>query len=323
MPPDVDVAIIAVRATAGDDTVVLAIGDQDVTSAIVDRAAAVSAAGLRLGYWLETGRSERLADSRPEWVASLQGHGEWRRNMLDFAEPPADQVVIAWPWVPVLYAEAFDAHRLRIAAQLRALPTPDFIFLNNLQGPPAACGCGNVLCRWATDYTLRGRPPSRKATLLPPDAAARFVAAVQKLAPTSAVVPVWVTECEEADTTAEGACHGVGCYHGSCWREFDKQWLPLRDQCERIALALPYRTFGRDLPRYGPEAGWISFAIDHLRARAASRHGKDLPPSQLIAVVEDDGRGSGPAMARAAGVTAILVLRTPIDATFQPRLRAR
>jgi len=323
LPADAEPARIAAAAAAGDDTIVLAIGEHDVTAAMLASAAAVRAAGLRLGYWLEVGRCERLANAHPEWIASLQGHDEWRRNAPEFAEPPADMVVSAWPWTPVLYAEAFAAHRERIAAQLRALPPAEFVFLNDLQGPPAACGCGNVLCRWATDYTLHGKAPSRTATLLAPDAAARFVAAVKLLAPRTAVIPVWVTECEEADTTADGACHGVGCYHGLCWREFDKQWLPLREECEQIALALAWRTFERDLPRFGERAGWVASAITHLRARAESRHGDELPVEQLVAVVEDDGTGAGPAMARAAGVNVVLVLRVALDATFQPRLRAR
>lgn len=319
----VDAATLRAAAAAGDDTVVLAIGDHDVTTTMVAGATAVRAAGLRLGYWIEVGHCERLADAHPEWVASLQGHGEWRQNAPDFAEPPADQVVIAWPWVPVRYAEAFAAHQQRVAAQLRALPPADFVFLNDLQGPPAACGCGNVLCRWATDYTLHGQPPAREATLLPPDAAARFVAGVQTLVPASLVIPVWVTECEEADTTADGACHGVGCYHGACWREFDRQWVPLRDHCSHIALCLTWRTFGRDLPRYDDQAGWVAFASAHLRERAKSHHGGELAATRLVAIVDDDGTGKGVAMARAAGITAILVLRVGIDATFQPRLRAR
>ena len=323
LPANADAATIDIAKAAGDDTIVLAIGEHDVTAAALAGAAAVRAAGLRLGYWLEVGRCERLADAHPEWIASLQGHDEWRLDVPGFAEPPADQIVVAWPWTPVLYAEAFAAHEQRIAAQLRALPPADFVFLNNLQGPPGACGCGNVLCRWAVDYTLHGRAPARKATLLAPDAAARFVAAVQALAPKSSVIPVWVTECEQADTAPTGACHGVGCYGGLCWREFDRQWLPLEDKCEQIALALPWRAFKRDQTRHGEPAGWVAFAIEHLRARAASHHGGELSAARLVAVVDDDGTGVGPAMARAAGVTAILVLRVALDVSTVPRLRAR
>lgn len=317
LPAEADAASIASAAAAGDDTIVLAIGERDVTPATLASAAAVRAAGLRLGYWLEVGRCESLANAHPEWVATLQGHDEWRQNMPEFPDPPADKVVTAWPWTPVLYAEAFDAHRARIATQLSALPPADFVFLNDLQGPPAACGCGNVLCRWATDYTLHGEIASRSATALPPDAAARFVAAVQSLTPTSSVIPVWVTECEEADIAADGPCHGVGCYRGLCWEEFDRQWLPLRDQCEHIALALAWRSFGRD------SANWVSSAIGRLRARAVSHHGGELPVSRLVAVVDDDGTGAGSAMARAAGLNAILVLRVGLDSSFEPRLRAR
>ena len=305
------------------DTVVLMVGKH--TDAVVAAAAQqVRSRGLQLGYWFEIGRDEALANAHPEWVASLQGHDEWQ---LDHGAHTvgAGEVVQAWPWVPVAYAEAFAAHLERVRARLDALPRADFVFLNDLQGPPAACGCGNLLCRWATDYTLGGRAPVRSATPLGADAAARFVQEVQAMVPQSRVIPVWVTECEEADTVADGACHGVGCYRGACWREFDKQWAPLRAAVPQVALLLPYRAFRRDLPRFGAEAGWVSFAIEHLRTRERERHARELPGSVLLAVVEgwsaDAVVAAQHAHARAAGVTDVLVARSPIEQSFVPRVR--
>jgi len=309
------------------DTIVVLLRDEHPDARIAAAATAVRAAGRRLGYWFEIGRNEALANAHPEWVATLQGHDEWRRDRTESPSPtPAESsVVMAWPWVPVLYEEAFAAHRERVRTRLHALPAADFVFLNDLQGPPAACGCGNLLCRWATDYTLHGRPPVRGATPLGADAAARFVREVQAMAATSRVIPVWVTECEEADTTADGACHGVGCYHGACWREFDKQWAPLRAASEQVALLLPYRTFRRDLPRFGATAGWVRFAIEHLRTREQKLHRRELPGEALIAVVQgwnvDDDVQAQTHQAQLAGVTSVLVAHTAIEQSFVPRLR--
>ncbi len=310
-------------AAAEPETVVLMVGghaDVEVAAA----AQLVRSQGRRLGYWLEIGRDEALANAHPEWMASLQGHDEWQREHGAHAVG-AGEVVQVWPWVPVAYAEAFAAHRERVRARLAALPPADFVLLNDLQGPPASCGCGNILCRWATDYTLGGRQPVRSATPLGADAAARFVQEVQAMVPASRVIPVWVTECEEADTTADGACHGVGCYHGACWREFDRQWAPLRAVTPQVALLLPYLAFRRDLPRFGATAGWVGFAIEHLRTREHERHGRELPGSSLIAVLEGWNAQADVAaqlaQARAAGVHDVLVARAPIEQSFVPRVR--
>jgi hypothetical protein len=325
LPATVDETALQQARHDDVDTVVLALHDGEATDAAAAAARAVQAAGLRLGYWLEIGRSPALADARPDLMASLQGHGEWRAAFPGLPEPAAGEVVKVRPWVPVAYRQAFDLHLARVARQLAALPQADLVYLNDLQGPPSACGCGNVLCRWATDYTLHGQAPRRTADSLGPDAAARFVQAVQRLVPRSRVVPVWVTECEEADTAVDGACHGVGCYHGACWREFDRQWQALRAAAPQVALLLPYRAFGRDLPRYGDDAGWVRFAIEHLRGRARER-GEDLPGSDLIAVVQGwddaDDVASSVVRAREAGVTQVLVARTPVEQGFAPVLVA-
>lgn len=323
-PADIDAARLAQARAAGSDTIVLDLHDSPPDATATAAAAAVRAAGLRLGYWLEVGRSPALGEQHPQWLASLQGHPEWRRRFPQCPEPAPGQVIKTWPWLPVAYAEAFAAHRARIAAQLAAMPAADLLFLNDLQGPPAACGCGNVLCRWATDYTLHGKTPLRTATPLGHDAGARFVAEVQRLAPASEVIPVWVTECEEADTVSDGACCGVGCYKGECWRQFDRQWAALQDVAPRIALLLPYESFGRDLPRYGAKAGWVRFAIDHLRARPVAPPRTPIAPRALVAVLQGWG-GAAPAsvqcaQAAAAGVSHTLIAHHPIDQSWEPRL---
>lgn len=308
-------------AAQGVDTIVLALDDR--APGDVDRAAAaaVRSSNLRLGYWLAVGRSPTLAATHPEWLASLQGHAEWRRLFVDAPMPAEGRVVQVWPWLPVSYAEAHAAHLERVRAQLAAMPAADVVFLNQLQGPPSACGCGNVLCRWATDYTLGGRKPIRSATWLGDAAAADFVTAVRGLAPGTEIVPIWVTECEDADTVADGACCGVGCYHGACWRAFDQQWLALRAAAPTVAVLLPYLEFGRDLPRFGEPGGWVTFAIRHLRERSTP----PTPGASLVAVLQGYGDVASIArqrqLAADAGVTQTLVLRSALDETWRPVVR--
>ena len=162
---------------------------------------------------------------------------------------------------------------------LQDLPPGRSIFLNDLQGAPAACGCGHQLCRWTTDYG-----PIRTATRLSDDGAAKFVAAVKQLAPASKVVPVWTTECEEADK--ETLCGGVGCFNGACWREFTKQLTPLAVEAENIGALLTYRAFQRDLPRYGPPAGWVNHALRSFTEMPARYEAKGVAPERLIAVLQ-------------------------------------
>ncbi|MBP85683.1 MAG: hypothetical protein CMJ64_03040 [Planctomycetaceae bacterium] len=95
----------------------------------------------------------------------------------------------------ILNKEPFQQQLQRVEKLLADRAQPKGVFLNDLQGAPSACGCGNHLCRWTTDY---GK--IRTATRLGNDAPAAFVVAVKKLLPQSNVIPVWTTECEEHDT---------------------------------------------------------------------------------------------------------------------------
>ena len=239
----------------------------------------IAASGLALHYWIEIARSPELADAHPEWMASLQGHEEWRRFFPNVAKPAEGEVVKNYPWVPIFYREAFDAHRDRVARLLADKPPAAAVFLNDLQAAPSACGCGHPLCRWTTDYG-----PKLTATKLGPDAAARFVAEVKKLAPDSRIVPVWATECEEHDK--DGVCGGVGCFQGICWKAFTQQLMPVMEQTEQLGVLLPYKAFERDLAVYGDEAAWIKHALRSFEIMPPTRGGKAVPVSKLIAVLQ-------------------------------------
>ena len=281
----------------------------------------IKAAGLELGYWIEIARCPELADAHPLWMASLQGHLEWRRFHKDFVFPKAGEVVKNYPWVPILYEEAFAAHLERVKKLLADLPPAQRLFLNDLQGSPSACGCGNPVCRWTADYG-----PIVTAKKLGDDAAARFVAEVRKrISNETTVIPVWTTECEEHDKEKDALCAGVGCFKGICWKACTKQLTPLAEGSPQIGVLLLYQEFGQDSPAYKQPAGWISHALAGFSTMPPKHGGKAIGPERLIAVLQGSGvteRQLADQIARAGEVHAAgyLVAFTKIDQTWTPKI---
>jgi len=281
----------------------------------------VGEAGLALEYWIEVGRCPELADAHPQWMASLQGHSEWRRLYKDFPEPRGDQVVKSYPWVPVLYRESFDAHLARVKRLLADRPASRGLWLNDLQGPPSACGCGNPVCRWTADYG-----PIKTATPLADDAAAKFVAEVGKLLPEAGrVVPVWTTECEEHDVAKDALCAGVGCYKGICWKAYTRQLMPLADESPVIGVLGLYKLFGQDTPIYKQPAEWVRAAARGFQTMPPQHGGRAIEPQRLLMVVQGFDvtaaeLASQIRQAEDAGAAGIVVAYAKIDQSWQPRM---
>ena len=68
----------------------------------------------RLYYWIEVGRNKDFAREHPEWMASLGSHDDWRNSFPDAPRLNKGEVAKAWPWTPIAYQKAFDAHLARI-----------------------------------------------------------------------------------------------------------------------------------------------------------------------------------------------------------------
>ncbi|MDA1051958.1 MAG: hypothetical protein O3C40_15945 [Planctomycetota bacterium] len=295
-------------------------GDPD--SRITERQACerIQQSNLALYYWIEVARCPELADAQPAWMASLQGHSEWRRLFESPPTPRDDEVVKTYPWVPILNEEPFQGQLRRVQKLLEDRPQPKGVFLNDLQGSPSACGCGNHFCRWTADY---GK--IRTATPLNNDAPAAFVAAVEKLLPQSTVVPVWTTECEEHDGAKDGLCAGVGCFKGICWKAYTQQLMPVAKRSPMLGVLLTYREFQRDLPIYGQQAGWITHAVKSFQTMPAIHDGDPIPSSRLIAVLQgwdvtDEQVASQIDVASSAGVAGYLVAYAKIEQDWQPRI---
>jgi len=311
-------------------TAVVALLDEDhPAGAYRSAASAAHSAGVDLYYWIEVARNAKLADDHPRWMASLGMHDDWRKRFPDVAPPKKGEVAKAQPWVPIAYSEAFEAHLQRIQRLLEKVPGQySGLLLNDLQGGPAACGCGNLQCRWAIDY---GVP----ATATPhgvDDAAARFVKKVSKLAPGKQIVPVWMTECEAADLPVDKApggkstslCGSVACAQGTCPKAFRKQLKSLVDaHSGALGLLVAQAACGRDAQFYGSSTGWILAAVRYLDETPISEAGRSFPHDRLWLVVQSDDRGvevQARTTARQIFPQAIVVARIPLDQTYEPRV---
>ncbi|MFK7735031.1 MAG: hypothetical protein AB8B50_03320 [Pirellulaceae bacterium] len=290
--------------------------------AAIRRAAnSVTAAGLAIAYWVEVARCPELADQHPQWMASLQTHDEWRRFFPDTPQPKANEVAKTYPWVPVLSRETFNAQRERVVDLLADLPTPALLFLNDLQGAPSACGCGNSLCRWTSDYGEQ-----RTTVPISDEAAALFVDAIQKAVPESEVIPVWTTECELHDGHPDGLCAGVGCFKGICWKAYTRQLMPVAETSRRIGVLAIYKQFQRDLPIYGEtEASWVGFAVKTFQDMPPRHNGQAVPASRIVAVVQgwdvsEQEIEAQKKAARKAGAKGVVVAFDKIEQSWSPKV---
>jgi len=294
-------------------------------------ASAAHAAGVDLYYWIEVARNSALADAHPRWMASLGMHDDWRKRFPDAAPPKKGEVAKAYPWVPIGYAEAFEAHLQRIKGLLENVPAQyGGLLLNDLQGGPAACGCGNLQCRWAIDYGVSATATSHSVD----DAAARFVKKVSELAPGKQIVPIWMTECEELDLPADkarggittGLCGSVACAHGTCPKAFRKQWTALVNSHRGpIGLLATQEACGRDAEFYGSPTGWIPAAVNYLDRTPVSADGQGLPHDRLWLVVQAAVKGNAGELASRAEARqlrphAIVAARVTLDQSYEPRI---
>ncbi|MEX0712661.1 MAG: DUF3179 domain-containing (seleno)protein [Pirellulales bacterium] len=332
----VDAAALTPRAARGwrDEgyrAVVVALDERYSLADYRSAAATAKQAGLDLYYWIEVARNQPLAEAHPEWMASLGLHEDWHERYPDVPLPAKGQVAKVFPWVPIGYREAFDAHRARVARLVeRAAGDYRGLLLNDLQGGPASCGCGNLQCRWAIDYGV----PSTGTRLEGDDVAARFIAEVQKLVPGREVVPIWTTECEDRDLPASlapgakttGHCGSVPCSRGTCPKAFTQQFSALAAAHQGpIGILATHKELKRDGPQYGGPAGWVPQALDYLDQVLPGHGGQAIDRGRLWLVVQGydlsgDERQAARRAALGSAAAAVLVALTPIDQSYEPRL---
>jgi len=307
---------LAAWKAEGGGAVVVPLDESVTRGRWAELAGAAERSGLDLYAWIEVARNPAMAEAHPDWMAAIGGHhDDWRRRFPDAPAAGRGAVVKAWPWVPIGYAPAFEAHRRRIKSLLDGLPGRRAgVFLNDLQAGPSSCGCGNDQCRWALDY---GTPATAPRT--PGAAAARLVAGVQADDPGKAVIPVWVTECEPGDLPkvagSTGYCGGVECSKNDCWPRYAEALDPLRKATPGpLAVGLWSSAFRRD-PRWS-EAALALFAHP-------PRGGGGVPAGRTVAVLQgwdvpEPDRAGLIARAGAAGGGWVLAL-TKVEQSWEPR----
>jgi hypothetical protein len=261
-------------------------------------------------------------------MAALGSHNDWRTQFPDVPQLKDGEVAKAWPWTPIAYREAFDAHFARVSRLLQRVPS-DYrgLLLNDLQGGPSSCGCGNLQCRWAIDYGV----PATTDKIKDADVAARFVAQVRKLSTSKEVIPVWTTECEEHDMVPEkqaqrgwttGYCGQVPCFNHQCPMKSTEQWQALHGTHRGpTAILALHKEFQRDRKEYGAAADWIVDAVQYVDRQVP----KAPPHNQLWLVVQGyDVKPDEETAARKAALRtepgAVLVARTRIDQSYEPRI---
>jgi hypothetical protein len=298
-------------------------------AACLEVAQRISDGGLDLYWWIEVARNPKLAAAHPRWMAALGMHEDWLKNFPNFPEPGVGEVAKAFPWVPIGYREAFDAHLERIEQLLKRTP-PGWrgLLLNDLQAGPSSCGCGNLQCRWAIDYQVR--PTATK--LEGDDVAVRFIAEVRKRVGDKAVIPVWTPECADVDLPPEkhqgrpgtGLCGTVGCATGACPEVFAQQWSALVSGHDGpIGVLALHTALQRTQKEFGGGPGWVTNALTYLDQTVSTNSSKAIASNRLWVVVE----GSLPAeetaareLAAKAGAGGVIVARARIDQSYEPKM---
>jgi hypothetical protein len=302
--------------------------DERFDAAVYQKAAkAIAANGLDLYYWVEVGRNPTFANDHPEWMASLGSHNDWRKRFPDVRQLQDGEVAKAWPWTPIAYREASDAHVTRTKSLLGRVPAGyRGILLNDLQGGPSSCGCGNLQCRWAIDYGV----PVTTEKIGGHDIVAKFLSGVSQFAAGKSVIPVWTTECEHEDMAVEkqsnhawstGYCGQVDCLN-YCRERFAEQWIGLQAGYHGpIAILALQKEFQRSRSEYGPPASWTKHPVSYVDQKTL----KSVPHQKLWLVIQGfdvtrKEEQAARAAAAATGAGAVLVARTRIDQSYEPRI---
>jgi hypothetical protein len=319
-------ALVAQWKREGFKAVAAVLDERMGEAAYRDLTRHVAGGGLELYYWIEVARNPKLAAAHPRWMATLGMHEDWQKNFPNLPELKAGEVAKAFPWVPIGSREGFDAQLTRVEQLLKRAPTGwRGLLLNDLQGGPSSCGCGNLQCRWATDYGVR----STATKLTGDDVAARFLAEVRKRVGDKLVVPVWTTECEEVDLPADkhqgrpgtGHCGTVGCAKGACPDTFTLQWSALTaGQTGPVGLLALHTILQRKQTEFGGGPGWVTNAIGYLNQTLPANGGKTIPADRLWVVVEGAPEEELRKLAAQAGVGAVIVARAKLDQSYQPQL---
>jgi len=161
---------------------------------------------------------------------------------------------------------------------------------------------------------------------------ARFLAEVRQRVGNKTVIPVWTTECESVDLPADknrgrpgtGLCGTVGCATGACPDQFTRQWSALVSSHDGpIALLALHRALQRTQPEFGGGPAWVTNTIAYLGQTLPAHGAKPISTDRLWVVVEGSPSSDETVardLASKAGVGAVIVARTQMDQSYEPRM---
>jgi hypothetical protein len=321
-PEAVTPAAVAQWKGEGFKAVAIVLDEDTAESANGAAARSISDGALDLYWWIEVARNPKLAEANPRWMAALGSHQDWQKRFPKFPEPGSGEVAKAFPWVPIIYRESFDAHLQRIDRLVKRVPAGwRGLLLNDLQGGPSSCGCGNTLCRWATDYYV----PSTATKLEGDFVASRFVGEAGKRVGNKSIIPVWTTECDEVDLPSDknkgrpgtGLCGTVGCATGACPETFARQWSALVSAHNGpVGLLGLHNALERTRNEFGGGPQWPTNAVAYVDRTLPAHSVKAIAHDRLWIVVEETAREA----VSKADVGAVIVARTKIDQSYEPRI---
>lgn len=315
-------------ALRGEAVVFDLAAETEILRAASERARSV---GVAVWGWIEVGRDEAAASAHPDWM-HLPQHHEWLDAFPDWTSRGGGHKALVAPWICVNNRAVFDYALARVLALTAAAPLLDGLLLNDIQGPPAGCGCGNVLCRsWDNSPGEKIAPtPYADPDVFFPQVfwracAEALAAAPANALPKSRIFPIICGECEVGITMGgvdspdelRGTCRGIPCsrpcalvYWPGLVRSLAAQGGP-----ERVGLLTPYKLFDRDTPLYGETAAWVGASVAHYREYD--------PAANLFAVVQgwevtSDELADQIEQAAANGVAGTLVLEEPLEQSWWP-----
>ena len=239
----------------------IVLDEQTDRQAFAEALRAVRAAGVSPYAWIEIGRDPAAALAHPEWL-NTPWHPEWLAAFPEWRTPEGMMPALA-PWVSVHTRAVFDYALARIASLLEGLRAAGYlqgVFLNDVQGGPTGCGCGNELCR-SWDVSPGTKVAPSPFTHTEDYFTVRFMDAVVSACLDLQIVPVVCSECEigvtiggivNPDLTAMH-CHGVTCGN-PCGGIYYPGLIRALTPQPCVGLLSFYRLFGRDIPLYGSEA---------------------------------------------------------------------
>jgi hypothetical protein len=246
----------------------------------------------------------------------LPQHHEW---LEAFPEWEGGYKALVSPWLCVNNRAAFAYALEKVTRLVAAAPPLDGLLLNDIQGAPAGCGCGNILCRsWDNS-------PGEKIAPTPYQKPEVTRLAQYGLGREN-TVPIICGECEigvtmggvESPDEQLGTCRGIPCSRPCAlvyWPGLVSAFAEPNGGAAWKGILAPYKLFGRDVPLYGKTAAWVGASVAHYREYDAE--------ARLIAVVQgwevtSEEIGAQIEQALTQGAAGALILEEPLNQSWQP-----